>query len=166
MFSLLLEWSLKTSLTKIHGSVHTQRLTELLPFAKKYGVSLAIENIWNKFLLSPLEFVEFIDSFEDSNVGAYFDVANVLTFGFPDQWIETLAHRVKQIHFKDYKLDIDNVQGFTYLMQGDVPWERVIRSLERINYAGWIVVEVTPYPTHPDQVLWDSMAALHRLFNR
>jgi L-ribulose-5-phosphate 3-epimerase len=141
-------------------------IAELLPFAKQYGVCLAIENVWNKFLLSPLEFVEFIDSFQHPNVGAYFDVANVLTYGFPDQWIETLAQRVKQIHFKDYRLDIDNVQGFTYLMQGDVPWERVIQSLERIHYDGWVVVEVTPYPTHPDQVLWDSMAALHRLFKR
>jgi L-ribulose-5-phosphate 3-epimerase len=141
-------------------------IAELLPFAHQYGVSLAIENVWNKFLLSPLEFVEFIDSFEHPNVGAYFDVANVLTYGFPDQWIETLAQRVKQIHFKDYRLDIDNVHGFTYLMQGDVPWERVIQALERINYDGWIVVEVTPYSTHPDQVIWDSMAALHRLFKR
>jgi L-ribulose-5-phosphate 3-epimerase len=141
-------------------------IAELLPFAKQYGVCLAIENVWNKFLLSPLEFVEFIDSFEHPNVGAYFDVANVLTYGFPDQWIETLAQRVKQIHFKDYRLDIDNVQGFTYLMQGNVPWERVIQSLERIHYDGWIVVEVTPYRAHPDQVLWDSMAALHRLFDR
>ena len=138
----------------------------LLPFANQYGVCLAIENVWNKFLLSPLEFVEFIDSFDHPNVGAYFDVANVLRYGFPDHWIETLAQRVKRIHFKDYRLDIDNVQGFTYLMQGDVPWERVIQSLERINYDGWIVVEVTPYSTHPDQVLWDSMAALQRLFNR
>ncbi len=140
-------------------------IAELLPFAQQHGVSMAIENVWNKFLLSPLEFNDFIDSFNSPYVGAYFDVANVLTYGFPDQWIETLAHRVKRIHFKDFRLDIDNVLGFTYLMQGDVPWERVIQSLERIDYDGWIVVEVTPYPTHPDQVLWDSMAALRRLFN-
>jgi hexulose-6-phosphate isomerase len=139
-------------------------ITELLPFAETHGVSLAIENIWNKFLLSPLEFVEYIDSFNHPNIGAYFDVANVLTYGFPDQWIELLGHRLKRIHFKDYRLDIDNVQGFTYLMQGDVPWERVIASLERAAYDGWIVVEVTPYATHPDQVLWDSMSALRRLF--
>ena len=139
-------------------------IVELLPFAEAHGVCLAIENIWNKFLLSPLEFAEYIDSFDNSNVGAYFDVANVLRYGFPDQWIEVLGHRLKQIHFKDYRLDIDNVQGFTYLMQGNVPWERVIASLERVTYDGWIVVEVPPYTTYPDQVLWNSMSALRRLF--
>jgi L-ribulose-5-phosphate 3-epimerase len=141
-------------------------IAELLPFAQRNNITLAIENVWNKFLLSPLEFNDFIDSFDSPYVGAYFDVANVLRYGYPDHWIESLAHRVKRIHFKDYRLDIDNIQAFTHLLHGDVPWERVVRSLEKIAYDGWIIVEVTPYPTHAEQALWDSMAALRRLFKR
>ncbi len=77
-----------------------ETLSELIPYAHEKGVQLGIENIWSKFLLSPLEFGQFIDSFKDPFVGAYFDVANVLTFGFPDQWIEYLGARLKRVHFQ------------------------------------------------------------------
>jgi L-ribulose-5-phosphate 3-epimerase len=140
-----------------------QVLSTLLPYAKELGITLAIENVWNNFLLSPLEYRDYIDSFDSSFLGAYFDVANVLRYGFPDQWIELLGKRLKRIHFKDYRLDVDDIRGFTYLMQGDVPWSRVINSLRKIDYTGWAVVEVSPYKVHPDQVLFDSFAALRRL---
>jgi L-ribulose-5-phosphate 3-epimerase len=96
-------------------------------------------------------------------VGAYFDVANVLRYGYPDQWIELLGRRLKRVHFKDYRLDVDDIRGFTYLMQGDVPWSRVVAALRKIGYAGWAIVEVSPYRAHPEQTLFDSFAAIHRL---
>ncbi len=138
-------------------------LSTLVPYAEQAGVSLAIENVWNKFLLSPLEYRDYIDSFANPCVGAYFDVANVLRYGFPDQWIELLGHRLKRVHFKDYRLTVDDIRGFTYLLQGDVPWHRVIAALRQIRYAGWAIVEVSPYSVHPEQALFDSFSALGRL---
>jgi L-ribulose-5-phosphate 3-epimerase len=140
-------------------------LSPLVPYAQQMGVSIAIENVWNRFLLSPLEYRDYIDSFASPFVGAYFDVANVLRYGFPEQWIELLGRRLKRIHFKDYRLDVDDIRGFTYLMQGDVPWSRVVNALRKIGYAGWAIVEVSPYRVHPEQALFDSFAALRRLLD-
>lgn len=138
-------------------------LSALVPYAEQLKVSIAIENVWNKFLLSPIEFCSYIDSFRSPCVGAYFDVANVLRYGFPDQWIELLGHRLKRIHFKDYRLEIDDLRGFTYLTQGDVPWARVMRALRQVGYEGWVIVEVSPYKTNPEQAIFDSAATLRRL---
>jgi hexulose-6-phosphate isomerase len=126
---------------------------------------LGIENIWNKFLLSPLEFVDFIDSFDSPWLGAYFDVANILDYGYPDHWIEDLGDRLKRIHFKDYRQDVGGVAGFTNLLQGDVPWDRVITALNKINYRGWIVAEITPYQSLPEQALKDTHSALEAIFS-
>jgi L-ribulose-5-phosphate 3-epimerase len=142
-----------------------ETLASLVPYAEKMGVSIAIENVWNKFLLSPLEYRDYIDGFDSLCVGAYFDVANVLRYGFPEQWIELLGHRLKRVHFKDYRLDVDDIRGFTYLTQGDVPWPRVLAALRKIGYDGWAIVEVSPYRVHPEQTLVDSFAALRGLLD-
>ncbi|GIT72775.1 MAG: hypothetical protein Ct9H300mP28_25890 [Pseudomonadota bacterium] len=69
-------------------------------------MAIAVENVWNKFLLSPLEMREFIDNFNTSQVGVYFDVGNVLLTGYPDQWIRILGSRIKRVHIKDFKLSV------------------------------------------------------------
>ena len=140
-------------------------LQMILPYAAERQIALGIENIWNKFLLSPLEFVDFIDSFDSPWIGAYFDVANILDYGYPDHWIEDLGNRLKRIHFKDYRQDIAGVAGFTNLLQGDVPWDRVITALHKIKYRGWIVAEVTPYRSVPEQALKDTHSALEAIFS-
>jgi hexulose-6-phosphate isomerase len=138
-------------------------LAALVPYAQDLKVTLAIENVWNRFLLSPLEYRDYIDAFASPYVGAYFDVANVLRYGFPDQWIELLGARLKRVHFKDFRLDLDDIRGFTYLLQGDVPWSRVVKSLRAVGYDGWAVVEVSPYRAQPERALYDSAAALDHL---
>lgn len=140
-----------------------QAIAELIPYAKQLGISIALENVWNKFLLSPLEFRDYIDSFGDPSIGAYFDVANVLRFGYPDQWIRLLGSRLKRVHFKDYRLDVDDLRGFTALLQGDVPWTRVMNALKQIEYQGWIIVEVQPYRSNPEQAIFDAAQAVRRL---
>jgi L-ribulose-5-phosphate 3-epimerase len=135
-------------------------LEELLPYATEMQVVLGLENIWNKFLLSPREFVTFIDSFNSPWIGAYFDVANILAYGYPDHWIEHLGKRLKRVHFKDYRLAVGGVAGFTNLLQGDVPWPRVTSALHKINYDGWVVAEVTPYQYYPEQAIIDTISAL------
>lgn len=140
-------------------------LTKLIPYAAERKVGLGLENIWNKFLLSPLEFATFIDSFDSPWVGAYFDVANILAYGYPDHWIDYLGKRLKRIHFKDYRQAVGGVSGFTNLLQGDVPWRRVVSSLEKIKYDGWVVAEVTPYQSHAEQALKDTYLALEAIFS-
>lgn len=138
-------------------------IEELLPYAQEKNILLALENIWNKFLLSPLEFAQFIDDFQSPWIGAYFDVANIMAYGNPDQWIRHLGPRLKRVHFKDYRLDIGGIQGFTHLLHGDVPWEKVRRALFDIQYDGWIIAEVTPYRSHPEQTIPDTFAAMQRI---
>lgn len=140
-----------------------ETIAELVPYAQELGISIALENVWNKFLSSPLEFCDYIDSFESAYVGAYFDVANVLRFGYPDQWIRILGPRLKRVHFKDFRLDIDDLRGFTALLQGDVPWARVMDALKCVGYRDWVVVEVQPYRTYPEQAIFDAAQAVRRL---
>jgi L-ribulose-5-phosphate 3-epimerase len=138
-------------------------IEEILPYAEEKRILLALENIWNKFLLSPLEFVRFIDDFQSSWIGAYFDVANIMPYGNPEQWIRCLGSRLKRVHFKDYRLDISGIDGFTHLLHGDVPWKKVRQALFDIQYDGWIIAEVTPYRSYPEQTIPDTYAAMQRI---
>ena len=103
----------------------TQAISQLLPTAEKLGVSVAVENVWNKFLLSPLEMRDFIDYFQSEKVGAYFDVGNVLLTGYPDQWIRILDSRIKRVHIKDFKLSTGTADGFVDLLEGDVDFDAI-----------------------------------------
>ncbi len=115
-----------------------------LPLAEKLGVTICIENVWNKFLLSPIEMRSFIDEFENPQVGAYFDVGNVLSTGYPEQWIRILETRIKRVHFKDYRRAVGTTDGFVDLLAGDVNWPAVIAALTEIQYSGWVAAEMIP----------------------
>lgn len=123
----------------------TEAIKQILPTAKQTGVTIAIENVWNKFLLSPLEMKDFIDSFDSEMVAAYFDVGNVLLTGFPDQWIKILDKRIKRVHVKDFKTSIGTIKGFVDLLEGDVDFEAVKKALAKIGYDGYVTAEVLPY---------------------
>jgi hexulose-6-phosphate isomerase len=123
----------------------TEVAKQLVPTAEKLGVAIGIENVWNKFLLSPLEMKAFIDSFKSNKVGAYFDVGNVLLFGYPDQWIRILGKRIKRVHIKDFKCSVGTVEGFVDLLEGDVDFEAVKKSLAEIGYDGYVTAEMIPY---------------------
>jgi hexulose-6-phosphate isomerase len=125
----------------------------LLPMAEQSGVILAIENVWNKFLLSPLEMRDYIDEFESEWIGVYFDVGNVLNYGYPNHWIKILGSRIKKVHLKDFLLEIGNIHGFTHLFQGDVDWPRVIRALREVGYDGFLTVEVPPYKSYSSETI-------------
>ena len=126
----------------------TEGIRAALPTAEKCGVRMGIENVWNRFLLSPHEMASFIDQFESPFVGAYVDVANLLPFGYAEQWIEILAHRVVGVHFKDYRRAVGTAEGFVDLLEGDVNWPAVMSSLKRINYQGPAVAEMIPLYKH------------------
>ncbi len=123
----------------------TDAVKQLLPTAKKTGVSLCIENVWNKFLLSPLEMLDFINSFGSEMVGSYFDAGNVLLTGYPDQWIRILGKHIKRVHVKDFKKSIGTVEGFVDLLEGDVDFKAVKKALADIGYNGYVTAEMLPF---------------------
>jgi hexulose-6-phosphate isomerase len=123
--------------------------------AEGVGVGLGLENVWGKFLYSPLELRDFVDRFATPLVGVHFDVGNIMQHGYPDQWIRILGKRLLSIHVKDYVVSIDNIRAFTWLFQGSVPWERVMRALDDVGYDGYLIAEVPPYPFRPDEGIRD-----------
>lgn len=136
----------------------TASLKELLPFAADHGVTLALENVWNKFLLGPVEFKLFIDQFNSPNIGSYFDAGNVVISGYPEHWIEILGPRIAAVHVKNFKRDdcAGVLHGFgDDLTQGDVNFAAVKESLAKINYTGPITAEMIPFSRLPDLVLPD-----------
>ncbi len=122
--------------------------------AEKRGVIIGVENVWNKFMLSPIEFRDLIDEIGSPFVQVYFDVGNVVLTGFPDQWIRILGERIKAVHFKDWKRDIGTIVGFIDLLEGDVPWDRVMAAFTEIGYNGAVTAEMMPpYQHFPERLL-------------
>lgn len=116
-----------------------ENIKKLLPLAAEMKIVIAIENVWNKFLLSPMEFVRYIDEFESPWVRAYFDVGNILLYGYPQHWIRSLGGRIARIHVKDFKV---GPKTFVDLMEGDVNWKAVMMALREINYDSYLTAEV------------------------
>lgn len=123
-------------------------LAALAPVAGDLGVRMGLENVWNKFLLSPLEVAGLIDEIGDKAVGAYVDVANILPYGYPEQWLRILGHRVAGIHFKDFRRAVGTAEGFVDLLEGDVEWPAVMAAIAEIGYDGPVVAELIPLYKH------------------
>ena len=132
----------------------TVELKKLVPAAERAKVLLTPENVWNKFLLSPLEMRTFVDQFHSPWLQTHFDIGNVMQFGYPQDWILTLGPRIKRIHVKDYKLSARAEQGrFVGLLEGDVDWKAVMAALVQVGYRGFLSPEIGFEPGVPDQLL-------------
>ena len=116
-----------------------RHIRKLLPLAEELGVVIAVENVWNKFLLSPLEFARYVDEFESPWLKAYFDIGNVILFGYSQDWIRTLGKRIVKIHLKDFKR---SGYKWTNLLDGDVNWPQVRRALDETGYDGFLTTEL------------------------
>jgi L-ribulose-5-phosphate 3-epimerase len=115
----------------------------LLPIAAELNIVIAVEEVWNKFLLSPLEFARYVDQFDSPRLKAYFDVGNVVFYGFPQDWIRTLGARIVKVHLKDFQLDRPNGRfSWKNLGEGDIDWTEVRRALDEIGYDGFVTTEV------------------------
>jgi hexulose-6-phosphate isomerase len=136
-------------------------IKKLVPVAERHNVTIAIENVWNKFLLSPLEFKRYIEEIGSPNVKAYFDCGNILSYGYPQHWIRTLGPLLHRVHVKDFRL---SDHTFVYLLQGDVPWAAVMEALRDVGYDNYVSAELPPYPQCPDQMAFDTSTALSRIF--
>ena len=129
-----------------------EAVKKILPSAKETGVAICIENVWNKFLLSPLEMRDFVDSFNSEIVGVYFDVGNVFLTGYPEQWIRILGKRIKRVHVKDFKRSVGTVEGFVDLLEGDVNFQVLKEALIDIGYDGYVTAELLPFePGRPEK---------------
>ncbi|HVU23016.1 MAG TPA: sugar phosphate isomerase/epimerase family protein [Opitutus sp.] len=137
--------------------------------AEKLRITIGIENVWNKFLLSPREMVGFIDSFGSERVGSYLDVGNALATGYPQHWIELLGRRIARVHFKDYRRAVGTVDGFVELLSGDVDWPAVMAALRAAGYGGWCTAEMIPpvpfYKHAPEVLIANTGAAMRAIFD-
>jgi L-ribulose-5-phosphate 3-epimerase len=118
-----------------------RQIRKLIPIAQESKIVIGIEEVWNKFLLSPLEFARYIDSFESPWIKAYFDVGNVAINGYPQDWIRVLGKRIVKLHIKDFKFE-RNLASWVSLKEGQIDWHAVHAALESINYKGTATVEL------------------------
>jgi len=124
-----------------------EEIRKLLPLAEETGIKIAIENVWNNFLLSPLEAARYIDEFKSPMIGWYMDIGNIVRYGWPEHWIRTLGPRILKVDIKDYSrkkaTDEGIWKGFNAeLGEGDVNWATVNKALAEIGYSGWGSAEV------------------------
>lgn len=141
-------------------------IASVVPEAQAAGVRIGLENVWNRFLLSPLEMVQFIDSFNSPAVGAYFDVGNTMLMGYPDQWIKALGKRICRVHVKDFRRAVGTASGFVDLLSGDVDWPAVTAALRGVGYDGFVTAEMIPAYAHYPEVLIDNTARALRAILR
>jgi len=143
-----------------------EALTQLKEYAEKVKVNIGLENVWNKFLLSPLEMRDYIDKIDSPYVGAYFDVGNVVYSGYPEHWIKILGSRIKKVHFKDFKARVGNINGFVDLLSGDVNYPGVMEQLEKVGYDDYVIAEMGIYKNYPDQTIYTTSIAMDRILGR
>ncbi len=122
-------------------------IAKAVPKAEELGIQIAIENVWNNFLLSPMEMAQYIDSFQSKMVGAYLDVGNLVRYAWPEHWVEALGHRVFKIDVKGYSRELQNKEGpwkgfDVGIGEGDCDWKSVMAALRGVGFEGWFTAEV------------------------
>jgi L-ribulose-5-phosphate 3-epimerase len=123
-----------------------EEIRKAIPTAEEAGVVIAIENVWNQFLLSPLEAARYVDEFQSKWIGWHFDIGNIINFGFPEQWIRVLGKRIQKLHIKEYsrkKRDKEGPgAGFRVdFLEGDNDWPAIMKALDEVGYDGWGIAE-------------------------
>jgi L-ribulose-5-phosphate 3-epimerase len=132
-----------------YADAYTRSVAEIkkaIPLAEELGVAIAIENVWNAFLLSPLEAAEYVDGFKSPMVRWHFDVGNVVNTGWPHHWIQTLGSRIAAVHVKEFSRKLRDEKGLwegfkVDLLEGDSDWPSVMAALDAANYSGWLIAE-------------------------
>jgi L-ribulose-5-phosphate 3-epimerase len=118
-----------------------RQIRKLLPLAEELKVIIGIEEVWNKFLLSPLEMVHYLDEFQTPWIRAYFDIGNCAITGYPQDWIRTLGKRIVKMHVKDFSFK-KRVAEFSPLLEGEIDWKAVYAALAEIGYQSTATVEI------------------------
>jgi L-ribulose-5-phosphate 3-epimerase len=132
-----------------YNDAYTRSQAEIrkaIPLAEELGVKIAIENVWNQFLMSPLEAARYVDEFNSPAVGWHFDVGNVINYGWPEQWVRILGKRIQKLHIKEFSRQRRDKEGLwkgfdVPLLEGDDDWPAVMKALDDVGYAGWAMTE-------------------------
>jgi hexulose-6-phosphate isomerase len=124
-----------------------QIVARAIDHAEKQGVMILCENVWASYLIEPMGMARFVDSFDSPMVGIYFDVGNVVRWGWPQHWLEVIGHRAKKLDIKEYDLSIAMNEGMRKgfrkpLGEGSIEWDKVREQLKKIGYQGWATAEV------------------------
>ena len=125
-----------------------ESIRKLIPAVERTGVRIGLENVWNNFIISPLEAKQLVDTINHPLIGFYFDIGNILRYGWPEHWIETLNKRIVKLHIKEFSRKKMNDEGLwkgfeVELTEGDIDWKAVMDSLRKTNYQGeWMTAEV------------------------
>ncbi len=141
-------------------------IRKAIPLAEELGIKILLENVWNNFLLSPLEEARYIDELESDVMGAYFDVGNVVRYGWPEHWIRTLGHRIGKLDIKEYSRKKQSNEGIwrgfeVELLEGDCDWPAVMTALRDIGFSGWGTAEI---PGGNRERLTDIAERMDRIF--
>jgi hexulose-6-phosphate isomerase len=118
-----------------------RQIRKLIPLAEELKVIIGIEEVWNKFLMSPLEMARYVDEFQTPWIRAYFDVGNIEIWGYPQDWIRTLGSRIVKVHIKDFSFKKRQAE-FTPLLEGEIDWKAVHAAFADIGYRGTATVEL------------------------
>lgn len=116
-----------------------KNIAKIVSYAEEKKIYVCLENVWNKFLLSPIEFKEFVTSFQSEYIQAYFDVGNIVLYGYPQHWIKNLGSLIKKIHIKGFD---SATRNFVHLLKGTIDWEAVMKALREIGYDSYITAEL------------------------
>ena len=142
-------------------------LSELKSYAEQAKVNIGLENVWNKFLLSPMEMRDFIDKIGSDYVGSYLDIGNTLYCSYPEDWVRILGKRIKKVHFKDYRLQAGGLHGFVDLLAGDVNYPEVVNALNEIGYDDWVSAEMIPnYKHYTDTIIYNTSNSMDKILRR
>lgn len=144
-----------------------EAFTELKDYAEELKINIALENVGNKFLLSPIEFRDFIDKIGSYYVGFYLDVGNLLQTGYPEQWIKTMGKRLKKVHMKDYKSLGDCLGVNVDLLEGDADWPKIMKALKDVGYNDYLTAEMIPgYKQYGDTIIYTTSLAMDKIMGR
>ncbi len=114
-------------------------IAKIIPYAEEKKIYVCLENVWNKFLLSPIEFRDFVSGFNSKYIMAYFDVGNIVLYGYPQHWIKSLGSLIKKVHIKGFDSPTRN---FVPLLKGTIDWAAVMKAFREIGYDGYVNAEL------------------------
>lgn len=136
---------------------------KIAKIAEEYKINVGMENVWNRFLTSPLEMKYFIDEVNSEYIGSYFDAGNVFPNGLPEEWIKVLGNRIKKVHIKDFHVGTKN---FCDLLTGSVDFDAVMKALSEIGYDDFVTAEMGQYRVHNDVMLAHTSMAMDKIMGR
>ena len=139
-----------------------QALRDLVPACERTGVSIGLENVWNKFLLSPREFAQLLDEVNHPLIGCYLDTANMLLYGYAEQWVEIIGRRIKKVHVKDFKRERGGGR-FCQLLSGDCNFPRVMAELRAVRYDDYLTSEVSPSERSDGETMRDTAERIREI---